>query len=228
MTRIKLSQNIDDLSSFIHQAVINPHSDLASLYEVCDSCSHFNFSGLTINLGRLSYARKRIGINKRTKLICLIAFPFGDMPNKFKKSQAEWAAEMGADELEVVPNFLSLHENKLEVFSEEIAEISSIGLPTRVIIDINNIGKEKMSLAIEACIDAGARGIQTGNGFGPVITKDKIIELKSLIKGRCSIKAVGGIKTVSQSIDLIESGSTELGTLMGPQIIQEFRELKID
>ena len=40
-----------------------------------------------------------------TKLIAVIGFPFGDIPHNFKQAQAEWAAEQGADELDIVPSF---------------------------------------------------------------------------------------------------------------------------
>ena len=211
----------NDLPSFIHQAALDPHLNLDALNQICDACIHFNFSGLCTTLNKLSPAKKRLGQNKKTKLIAVIAFPFGDIPSAIKKKEAEWAAEHGAEELDVVPNFLNLYEGAIEDFAEEISKISSIGLPSRVILDTMRLPKEKLALAIEACIDAGAQGIQTGNGFGFAANQTHIRELRSLIKNRCAIKAAGGIKSLMQALELINSGATSIGTSYGVDITKE-------
>ena len=213
----------NDISSFIHQAALDPHLGLDSLNQICDACKHFNFAGLCTNLIRLPAARERLGKNKITKLVAVIDFPFGNNPPSIKRSEAEWAAENGADELDVVPNFLKLHEGAIEDFAEELSTINSTGLPYRVILDTMKIPKEKLQIAIDACIDSGARGIQTGNGFGAATTYNHIKELTTLIRNRCSLKAAGGIKEINQVFALIDSGVSSIGTSMGATIIQQFR-----
>ncbi len=213
----------NNISSFIHESALDPHLNLDSLSQICDACMHFTFAGLCTNLIRLPYARKYLGKSNSTKLIAVIAFPFGDIPYEIKKSQAEWAAENGADELDIVPNFLQLHEKKIEIFAEEIAGIISTGLPSRVILDTMKINKEILPLAIEASLDAGATGTQTGNGFGQPINPDHIMELNSLIKNRCHIKAAGGIKNFQQAIELINAGSNFLGTSIGAMLAKQFK-----
>ena len=66
-------------------------------------------------------------------------------------------------------------------------------------------------MAIDALIDAGAIGIQIGNGFGPSTSKDQTSHVSKIVKNRCSIKTVGGIKTFDQAIEMIEAGSTYIG-----------------
>jgi len=70
-------------------------------------------------------------------------------------------------------------------------------------------------------IDAGAIGIQIGNGFGPSASMDQTSHVSKIVKNRCSIKTVGGIKTFDQAIEIIEAGSTYIGTSFGFEITQE-------
>ena len=79
-------------------------------------------------------------------------------------------------------------------------------------------------IAIDALIDAGAVGIQIGNGFGPSASKDQTNHVSKIVKNRCSIKTVGGIKTFDQAIELIEAGSTYIGTSFGFEITQGQKE----
>ena len=133
------------------------------------------------------------------------------------------AAEQGAEEFDVVPDFFALAEGNLEGFAEELASLCSLDLPVRVIMNTSNLSPQKLNLAIDAAIDAGVRGIQTGNGFGPSVTRSEIIRVKALTKDRCSIKAAGGIKNLPNAIELIEAGASHIGTSMGTELMQEFR-----
>ncbi len=218
-----IRDQLNDISSYIHESALDPHLDLKSLSEICESCNHYNFAGLCTNLIRIPSARQYLGNNKSTKLIALIAFPFGAIPYEIKKSQAEWAAEHGAEELDIVPNFLHLHEGKIEKFAEEIAGIVSTGLPSRVILDTMKLSRDKLSISIEASIDSGVQGIQTGNGFGQPITSSHLLELNSLIKNRCSLKAVGGIKRLEQTLELINAGASSIGTSVGAELAKQFK-----
>ena len=55
----------------------------------------------------------KLGSPNKTKLIAVIAFPFGFIPNSHKQAEAEWAEEKVAEELDVVPNFFYLSQLNL-------------------------------------------------------------------------------------------------------------------
>jgi len=211
----------DNISNVIYQAVLNPHFNKEMIVQVCDASNQNGFAGLCTSLANLPIARERLGSKSSTKLISVIAFPFGFIPTSNKLKEAEYAIEKGAEELDLVPNYFALKEGNIELFAEEINQISELGIPVRVIIDANILlNSSKLSIAIDALIDAGAIGIQIGNGFGPSVSKDQTIYVSKIVKNRCSIKTVGGIKTFDQAIELIEAGSTYIGTSFGFEITQ--------
>ena len=211
-----------DISNVIYQAVLNPHLDKEKLIQICNGSNQNSFAGLCTSLSNLSIARERLGSKSTTKLISVIAFPFGFIPTYNKLKEAEFAIEKGAEELDLVPNYFALEEGNIELFAEEINQISELGIPVRVIIDTNILlTSSKLSIAINASIEAGAIGIQIGNGFGQAVTKNQIQKVSAIVRNRCSIKAVGGIKTYDQAIEVIEAGSTYIGTSFGFEITQE-------
>jgi len=180
-------------------------------------------NGLCISLG--ANIDSKFGSPLESLLMCKpkieeIINEWGDNANKQK--EAEYAIEKGAEELDLVPNYFALKEGNIELFAEEINQISELGIPVRVIIDANILfNSSKLTMAIDALIDAGAIGIQIGNGFGPSVSKDQTINVSKIVKNRCSIKTVGGIKTFDQAIEIIEAGSTYIGTSFGFEITQE-------
>ena len=212
----------EDISNVIYQAVLNPHLDKEMLAQICHGSKQNGFAGLCTSLSHLSIARESLGSKSTTKLISVIAFPFGFIPTSNKLKEAEYAIEKGAEELDLVPNYFALEEGNLEIFAEEINQISELGIPVRIIIDSNTLSNSsKLFLAINASIDAGATGIQIGNGFGPAITKNQTKKVSEVVNNRCSIKTVGGIKTFDQALEIIEAGSTYVGTSFGFEITQE-------
>jgi len=212
----------ENISNVIHQAILNPHLEKEILVQICDGSKQNGFAGLCTSLSHLSIARERLGSKSTTKLISVIAFPFGFIPTSNKLKEAEYAIEKGAEELDFVPNYFALKEGNIELFAEEINQLSELGIPVRVILDANTLlTSSKLSLAINASIDAGATGIQIGNGFGPAVTKHQTQKVYEIVKNRCSIKFVGGIKTFDQAIEMIEAGSTFIGTSFGFEIVKE-------
>ena len=225
MSKNSLEEAHENISNVIYQAVLNPHFDKEMIVKACDASKQNSFAGLCTSLSNLPIARERLGSKSITKLISVIAFPFGFIPTFNKLKEAEYAIEKGAEELDLVPNYFALKQGNIELFAEEINQISELGIPVRVIIDSNILSNlSKLSIAIEALIDAGAIGIQIGNGFGPSVSKDQTNHVSKLVKNRCSIKTVGGIKTFDQAIEIIEAGSTYIGTSFGFEITQEQRK----
>ena len=223
-----MNSDFSDLSNLpraIHQASLNPHQDPNSFYEACEMSKQLNFGGICVALTQIPLAREKLGMNSKTKLIAGISFPFGTDPDFLKKKQAEWATLKGAEELDVVPNFFALNQGKTNFFAEELATICEIGLPVRVILNLQNLDVEKIPIAIDAAIDAGVSGVQNGNGFGKAVTKSDIIHIKKITKGRCHIKAVGGIRTVPHALELLQSGANIIGTSCGKEIIQDLQKV---
>ena len=222
MGRNTSNEAYENISNVIYQAVLNPHFDKEMLIQVCEGSKQNGFAGLCTSLSHLSIARERLGSKSITKLISVIAFPFGFIPTSIKLKEAEYAIEKGADELDVVPNYFALQEENINDFAEEINKISELSIPMRVIIDsITLLNSSKLCMAINASIEAGATGIQIGNGFGPAITKNQTKKVSEVVRNRCSIKTVGGIKTFDQAIEMIEAGSNYVGTSFGFEITQE-------
>ena len=216
-------REIPDLPSFLDQAILDPMLNKELLLNLCDASLQQNVRAICTSLRQLHQLRERLIGNNCPKLIAVIGFPFGALPAELRLAEAEWAAAHGADELDVVPDFSALVNGDTGCFAEDLASIASLGLPMRVILDMPRMGEKQLKLAVEASIDAGACGIQTGNGFGPPCEVDEVIQLKQLCRGRCSIKAAGGIHSIDQVCDLINAGATFLGSSSSVRLIQSLR-----
>jgi deoxyribose-phosphate aldolase len=216
-------RDLPDLPPLIHQALLDPHLTPDQLQEGCDAARQLGMGGVCTSLRHLPTVRQRLGPPGTTRLIASIAFPFGALPSHLKQAEAEWAAAEGADALDVAPDLAALAAGEANRFADELAALASIGLPLTVMLDLARIEAEHLQLAVEAAIDAGAAAVQSGHGFGAAATPEQITRLRTLCRGRCGIKAVGGVHQLDTCIALVEAGATAIGTSSGPTLLQELR-----
>ena len=210
-----MSQELPDLAPLIDHALLDPHHGLEALRRCCDEASHFGFAGVCVASRWVAAARERLPRRGKVKIVSVIGFPFGAIPPAVKRAEAEAAMEEGADELDVVPDFGALADGDSRALLNDLAPITELGLPVKVILEQARLSEEALNLLVEVSLDAGARCLKTGSGFGPPVTPAMVLRLRDLTRGRAIVKAAGGINTLDIALALVEAGAGRLGTSHG-------------
>ncbi len=212
-----------DLAPLIDHALLDPHRGVEAIHRCCDEARHFGFAGVCLASRWLGVARERLPVEGPVKLIGVVAFPFGAVPTAIKRAEAESAAAAGADELDVVPDFGALADGDGGAVLDDLAAITDLGLPVKVILEVGRLDPEALALLVEISIDAGARYLKTGSGFGPPVTTEQVAQLVALARGRAAVKAAGGIADLDQALALVAAGAGRLGTSRGVALMQALR-----
>ena len=221
-----MSADRPDLAPLIDHALLDPHHGSSAVRQCCEEARHFGFAGVCVASRWVASAREQLpleGKGASPQLIAVVGFPFGGVPAAVKLAEAVAAAEAGADELDVVPDFGALADRQSTPIHDELAAICELGLPVKVILEVGRLDPDALALLVEISIDAGARFLKSGSGFGPAVTVDHIEQLRQLARGRAAIKASGGIANLEQALALVEAGATRLGTSRGVALAQAMR-----
>ena len=221
-----MSADRPDLAPLIDHALLDPHHGSSAVRQCCEEARHFGFAGVCVASRWVATAREQLpleGKGASPQLIAVVGFPFGAVPAAVKLTEAVAAAEAGADELDVVPDFGALADRQSTPIHDELAAICELGLPVKVILEVGRLDPDALALLVEISIDAGARFLKSGSGFGPAVTVDHIEQLRQLARGRAAIKASGGIANLEQALALVEAGATRLGTSRGVALAQAMR-----
>jgi deoxyribose-phosphate aldolase len=221
--RARRGQLLAELASHIDQALLDPFNGREDVHRTCQEALHFNFAGVCLFSRWIAPAREWLPIGGPVRLISVIGFPFGAVPTAIKRAEAEAAAAAGADELDVVPDFGALAERDGNGLLEDLAAVTDLGLPVKVILEVGRLDAAALELLVEVCVDAGARYLKTGSGFGPPVTPEQVERLRQLARGRAAVKASGGIATLSQAVELLEAGASRLGTSRGTALMEQLR-----
>jgi deoxyribose-phosphate aldolase len=218
-----VSQAPADLAPLIDHALLDPHHGVDALVRCCEEARHFGFAGVCVASRWVEATRQRLPVGGPVRLVSVVGFPFGAVPLAVKRAEAEAAAAAGADELDVVPDYGALADRKGAALLDDLAAITDLGLPVKVILDMGRLDPEALALLVEVSIDAGARFLKTGSGFGEAVTAAQVERLRTLARGRAAIKAAGGIRELEHALALVEAGAVRLGTSRGVALMEALR-----
>ena len=215
--------NIDyELNEKIHAIIINPYLSLEELHANCDLIQKYSIRNVSTSLNFLRPIKDLLN-NHKVNINTLISYPLADLPVDFIDEFVCYAKDNGARGIEYTPNFLKLSKNDLNSFASEIERINASELPVTIIVNKTKLDKELFEKALEISLELGIKNFQIGDGFGPAISKVEIVEILKFIGNQNSIKVVGSIKTLSQVINLFDSGIDCIGTSNFNAIFKEIR-----
>ena len=215
--------NIDyELNKKIHAIIINPYLTWEDFRVNCDLIKKYNIKNISTSLNYLDDFKNLLA-NYSANINALISYPLADLPVSFIEELVCFAKDKGATGIEYIPNFINLSKRNLETFAAEIEQVKLSGLPVSIIINKSKLQKELFYNAVEISLELGIKNFQFGDGFGPPITSNDVAEILTITGGQDQIKVVGGIKKLTQVIDLFENGISCVGTSNFCEIFQEVK-----
>ncbi|HHW69124.1 MAG TPA: deoxyribose-phosphate aldolase [Tenericutes bacterium] len=217
------------INKMIDHTNLTAYATEEDIKKLCEEAKQYGFSVVCVPLCYVEYAKELL--KKTSVQVCtVVGFPLGNTTSAVKEFEAICAVELGADEIDMVINIGALKDKKYEYIKREIEEIrdSIGGRVLKVIIEECYLTEEEIIKMIEICNETFVNYVKTSTGYG---TYGATTETVSLIKQKSGdlleIKASGGIKSISQVYDLLESGATRIGTSSGVKIMEELNNENI-
>jgi len=209
-----------ELNEKIHAIIINPYLTWEDFCANCDLIKKYNIKNISTSLNYLDDFKNRLS-NYSANINALISYPLADLPVTFIEELVNFAKDKGANGIEYIPNFINLSKRNLETFAAEIEQVKLSGLPISIIINKSKLQKEVLYNAIEISLELGIKNFQFGDGFGSPLTSNDVPEILKITGSQNQIKVVGGIKKLSQVIDLFDNGISCVGTSNFCEIFEE-------
>ena len=209
-----------ELNEKIHAIIINPYLTWDNFCANCDLIKKYNIKNISSCLNYLADLKNCLR-NYEVNINALISYPLADLPVSFIEELVCFAKDKGAKGIEYIPNFINLSKRNLETFAAEIEQVKSSGLPVSIIINKSKLKEEVFINAIEICLELGIKNFQFGDGFGSPLTSNDVTEILKITGSQNQIKVVGGIKKLTQVIDLFDNGISCVGTSNFCEIFEE-------
>jgi len=213
---------LTNIARYIEHTNLSPVLTTGDIDRLVDEARKYNFLGVCVPPFWVKRAQREIGTDKIV-LVTVAGFPLGYNMTETKLDEIQRAIDNGADEIDVVLN-VSSFKTGIPWTKIEIAKCSKLAHDyqknLKVILETAYLSDDEIAEASKLCADAGADFVKTSTGFAPSGAKAEHIKIiKKSVPPHVGIKASGGIKTLTQALQLIEAGADRLGTSSGISLI---------
>lgn len=180
---------------------------------ICDDGMQYGVASLCIPPAFVKQAKDYVG--NRQRICTVIGFPNGYNTTEVKVFETKNAIENGADEIDMVINIGDLKSLQYDKIEEEIKELKKVcnGKTLKVIVETCLLTEDEKIKMCEIVSKSGADFIKTSTGFSTGgATREDIKLFAENVSKNVSIKASGGIKSMTDAEDFINLGASRLGT----------------
>jgi deoxyribose-phosphate aldolase len=213
------------LASYLDLANHHPESTPEQIKELCLKVRQYGFHSAFVNPCYISLAKELLSGGV---VGTVISFPLGQDTKEAKTLAAIDAAKKGADELDVSMNVglfkagetgLVLEEMKMIVRAAKNIKKSTV---VKFIIETGLLTDKEITSASLLVLKSGADFVKTNSGMGPRgASLDDVKLIKKVIGEKIKIKVAGGVDTLKEAIDFINTGAHRIGTSHAVSIIDE-------
>lgn len=211
------------MASMIDHTILKASATEEMIEALCQEAIKYNFASVCINPVFVKFAAKKLS-HSNVKVCTVIGFPLGANSPETKAFEATKAVEDGAHEIDMVINVGMLKSGNLKYVEDEISRVvkASKGALVKVIIETCFLTDEEKVTACKLAKNSGANFVKTSTGFGTggATAADVALMMKT-VGASMGVKASGGIRSLSETLAVIEAGANRIGTSSGVSIIDE-------
>lgn len=150
----------------------------------------------------------------RVAAVC--GFPSGKHHQLIKATEARFAVQHGAAEIDLVPDLGAIAtRSEIAFISELVAVREAITdqVLLKVILETAAFERADIEWAAALAAKAGANYVKTSTGFHPAggATVEAVKVLRGAVPAEVGVKASGGIRSFTQVAELVAAGASRLG-----------------
>ena len=214
-----------ELNSYIDHTILKPTTLVSDVEKICNEAMTYHFAAVCIPPTFVKFAKHKLQ-ETPVKIATVIGFPFGYSAVEAKLAEILLAIVDGADELDVVINFMAIKNNDWDYVANEINHlmpvIKSNKKVIKVIIESGVLTEDEI---IKCCTLYGAAGadyVKTSTGYAEKgVTVEAVKLMRKHLPVHVKIKASGGIRDYLFAEELIIAGASRLGCSAGVTIINQ-------
>lgn len=217
----------ESFARLFDHSILRPHATRAEVAQAAATAARLGTATLTVPPYYIRFALEQLrgsGVPVGT----VVGFPHGTETPSMKAFAAREVMDLGAGEIDMVMNIAALKNGEQDWFIEDVAGVvrAAQGKTVKVITENCYLTEEEKRRACEWIAQAGAHFVKTSTAYAEGgATLEDVRLMYQVVKGRCRVKAAGGIRRVEEVRDYLRAGATRFGSTRTDQLVRAFQEL---
>jgi deoxyribose-phosphate aldolase len=208
-------------------SMVRPDASQTEVGVFADTAARLGTATLTVQPHYIRFAGERLR-GSGVLLGTVVGFPHGNETPSMKEYQAKEVLDLGAEEIDMVMNIPALKNGERELFTRDVGGVvrAAEGITVKVIIETCYLTPEEKRRACEWIAEAGAHFVKTSTAYADGgATLDDVRLMYQVVKGRCQVKAAGGIREIHEVLQYLQAGARRFGSTRTEQFVRAFQEL---
>lgn len=224
--------NLKNLNKYFDHTLLKPDATATEIEQLCREAVCYDFCAVCVSSSYVPLAARCLA-DTDIKIDAVTGFPSGACETSVKAFEAERAAENGASEIDMVIHIGRLKDGDTRYVKQDIEAVVSAaaeyGASVKVILETCLLTDDEIVTACRLSEEAGAAFVKTSTGFGGDGADVRHVGLmKKTVGDRLSVKASGGIRTLRDTLAMIDAGADRIGASASVSIMKEAEEKEAD
>ena len=222
-----ISMEVARFAKLFDHSIVRPDATRAEVAEFADTAARLGTATLTVQPHYVRFAAAQLrgsGVLVGT----VVGFPHGNETPSMKLYQAKEVLDLGADEIDMVMNIPALKNGEEELFVRDVEGVvgAAEGKTVKVITENCYLTQEEKRRACEWIARAGAHFVKTSSAYAAGgATLDDVRLMHEAVRGRCQVKAAGGVRQIDEVLQYLEAGARRFGSTRTDQFVRAFQDL---
>lgn len=189
-------------------------SGLSVLKNACADANSLELGAICVLPCFVRNCAVMLGMQRKCSLVACISSPHGGDTTPIKVKAVKRAIDDGADEVEVTAPVAHVRDGNFSYVKKEFKKLrkASKHKSLRIDLECNLLSKEEVVRVCSLASDCGVNSVKTSStAFSGGNEIEKIAEIKSAVKDKCTIKAEG-VATVLEMSSAIDMGASVIGS----------------
>ncbi len=208
-------------------SIVRPDAIQEQVVEFADTAARLGTATLTVQPHYIRLAATQLR-GSDVPVGTVIGFPHGNETAAMKQYQAEQAIDLGAEEIDMVMNIPALRNGEQSLFLDDIEGVvrAAEGKTVKVITENCYLTLEEKRRACDWIAQAGAHFVKTSTAYAAGgATLEDVRLMYGVVKGRCRVKAAGGIRTIDEVLAYLEAGARRFGSTRTDDLVRAYLAL---
>lgn len=218
---------VTSFAKLFDHSIVRPDATRAEVGQFCDTAARLGTATLTVQPHYIRFAAEQLrgsGVLVGT----VVGFPHGNETSSMKLYQAKEVLDLGAQEIDMVMNIPALKNGERDLFIRDVEGVvrAAEGARVKVITENCYLTQEEKRRACEWIAQAGAHFVKTSTAYADSgATLGDVRLMYQVVKGRCQVKAAGGIREIPEVLAYLQAGARRFGSTRTDHLVRAFQDL---
>jgi deoxyribose-phosphate aldolase len=208
-------------------SIVRPDATRPEVQDFAETAVRLGTATLTVQPHYIRFAAELVR-GSGVLLGTVVGFPHGNETPSMKEFQAREVLELGADEIDMVMNIPALKNGEKEIFLRDIEGVvaAAAGAKVKVITENCYLTNDQKRRACEWIVEAGAHFVKTSTAYAEGgATLEDVRLMHEAVRGRCQVKAAGGIREIHEVLAYLRAGARRFGSSRTERFVRAYERL---